>query len=134
MQDKRAVCVKARQAALTLEEAKARIEALEAEVAYLRAEMDARFADSEVVALQKRWKLSPQEAQVLLVLKRACPRHVAEWAIAERIPEKRARSEDGKFVRVHICRLRDKIAKDVIDTVHGAGYALASHWADRLGI
>ncbi len=68
--------------------------------------------------------LTPMERRVLEVLVRAAPRTVSREALEERLhgPEGPGRSN---AVQVHVHHLRRKLGRDLIRTVHGAGYQIA---------
>jgi DNA-binding response OmpR family regulator len=106
---------------MTLEEALARIEELEYELAELRHEIGA-----EVPLWREKWKLTPGEAMVMnmLVARQSASRislmtalHGADWG--DRVV---------KIIDAYICRIRKKVVGVEITTLHGQGYAMSPGW------
>ena len=103
-----------------------RIEALEAEVAYLRGQLAEATGDASQSLLMSEYGLTHQEARVLARLMQPAPT-LAALAAAMRtestLPE--------KLVQVLICRIRAKLARvglaHAIETAVGLGYRLTPH-------
>ena len=103
-----------------------RIEALEAEVAYLRGQLAEATGDARQSILMSEYGLTHQEARVLARLMQPAPT-LAALAAAMRtestLPE--------KLVQVLICRIRAKLARvglaGAIETAVGLGYRLTPH-------
>lgn len=119
---------------MNLEQASERIEALEAEVAWLKSELATGWATDGAARLWRGWKLSPQQAAIVMELRSVWPRALREWALAERLPAPIGRSElrPSNFVKVQVHRIRKIMGEDVIETLTGFGYALAPHWVAKI--
>lgn len=119
---------------MTREQAFERIAELEAEVGYLRAELDARASPVDVTRLQLRYALSPHEAIIVAELLRVYPKAMPDWVLLEKLPPARRRDDLAQnSIKVRVSHIRHKLgARDVIVSFHAHGYAIGEAWVDRL--
>jgi DNA-binding response OmpR family regulator len=110
-----------------------RIEALEAEVAYLRDQLAEATGDASESILMSEYGLTHQEARVLARLMQPAPT-LAALAVA-------MRTESGapeRLVQVIVCRIRAKLARvglaHAIETAVGLGYRLTPHARRALAV
>lgn len=117
---------------MTREQAFERIAELEAEVEYLRAEIDARCTPADVVRIQSRMRLSPAEATIVAELLRVYPRSLPAWALTEKLPaySRKEGSQDG--IKVQVSHIRHKCGRFSIVTLHSHGYAIGDEWVAAL--
>lgn len=102
-----------------------RIEALEAEVAYLRSELTRLLTADLHRTIRTELYLGPTEAALLLALWDAKGRTVGFDQLFALLPLSNW-SGDLLPIRVYICKLRAKIGAEAIHTTKGEGYALTS--------
>lgn len=104
-----------------------RIEALEAENAYLRGELGLSISLTNLWRLRRALGLSGIEATILLTHHAARGRVMSKIAIHEAFDANREGDKAIKIVDVMVCRIRKALGPDVIETAWGHGYALTEH-------
>ena len=105
-------------------EAMERIDHLEAEVDMLKRELGHNVAADAVGRVNRRWRLTYREAQILLVLHQRKGALVnkegllsAMYGGADDVPE-------IKIIDVFVCKVRAKVGDGFLETVWGHGYRL----------
>jgi len=94
-----------------------RIAQLEAENAYLRAELGLSRSIEQLDKLRADLRLSPHQAALLLTLADARGRPLTLEQLDERLPSVHGRPErDPSFVRVLVHQLRRHLGRDVVET------------------
>lgn len=98
-----------------------RVAELEAEVAFLRAELGYTRDGDLYVRLRDAWRLTRSEAAMLLRLYSARGRAVPNSVLLEALSEN---DVDPAIVKVRISTVRQKIGQRLIETIWGLGYRL----------
>ena len=95
----------------------ARIAQLEAENAYLRAELGLTRSIDQLDRLRVSLRISPSQAALLLALADAQSRPLTIEQLEERLPSAHGHVErDTSFVRVVVYQLRRQLGRDVVET------------------
>lgn len=94
-----------------------RIAQLEAENAYLRAELGLTRTNDQLDRLRSSLRISPSQAALLLALADAQNRPLTIDQLEERLPSVHGQVDrDTSFVRVLVYQLRRQLGQDVIET------------------
>lgn len=102
-----------------------RCSVLEERIAFLEGELQAQLRQDQIMALKRRFRLSPVEAQIVLRLY-AAGRPVAHWSLVDEF----IGNPDGEWalnsLKVRIHSIRKRLGFDAIDTAHGHGYQITA--------
>ena len=114
------------------------IEALKAEVHYLKSELGLQRASAYKDAIERETGLSPQCAFIVSLLWSVRGRSLTRYFILENMPGRLFDREaiDEKIIDVQMCRIRRVIPKAFLRTIWGRGYCLTNEgidYIDRLG-
>lgn len=111
-----------------------RIETLEAEVAYWKAEAQRNVEVDTVTRLRDAFGLTPAEAWLVGMLYAANGRVVRRERLCEDVPggSWEDRAEGSNIVEVFVSKARRKIGRDSIETVRYHGYRIAPAMAARI--
>lgn len=106
----------------------ARIEELEAEVAYWKAEAQHNASNDVSGRIGRAFGLTAAEAWVMATLYGAKGKIVRKERLLEDIPgcDWEARHEASNVIQVLVCRIRKKFGRDAIETAPSFGYRLSS--------
>lgn len=100
-----------------------RIAELEAEVAYLRAELGLSIGSTHIDRLRSRLQVTPNQARLLLILNAARGRVMACHQLLDAILGVESDTQP-KVIDVMVCRIRAVCGHGVVRNVWGLGYAI----------
>lgn len=111
-----------------------RIAELEEEVAYLRGELGLMKTADDVAKLRRAFRLTPQEAHLVLALYGAHGRPLSHYQLLERIPSIwRGEHCSDNLTRVYVSKARKKLGiADYIATLWGHGFCLTPAGMDLI--
>lgn len=101
------------------------VEALEYEVAFLRRERSLAASEGVRVRLQKRFGVTPQQADLLFSLSRVYPRALTALDLDEAL-DRLDLERSLKSITVQVCNIRRKAGRSAIETVSGRGYRIGA--------
>jgi hypothetical protein len=108
----------------TLPQALERIDHLEAEVDMLKRELGHNIDVDAAGRLNRRWKLTSREAQIVLLLHRRRGALVNKEGVLSAMYGDSADTPELKIIDVFVCKIRSKVGEDFIETSWGHGYRL----------
>ena len=112
----------------------ARIEHLEAEVAYLRSEVLLDATAQQVGDLADAFRLSPGQAWIVAALLNAKPgKTVRRERLLDDQPFQRPDADRfGNVMDVQVSRIRQRLGRDAIETVRSIGFRLTEAGRNRI--
>ena len=120
---------------LTLAQALKEIEELKATVDRLTAELNFQSPDPDIERVTRTYRLTRNQAILLLRLAEAHPKGVKGSALLKAIPpspHRSAKAGSSQLVKVMTHHIREALGYDVIDTSWGQGYRLGDGWKERI--
>lgn len=106
-------------------------EELLAEIAYLRGELGLSIEATEIHRVREALKLSPQEARLVLVLRKARGRVMTVAQVSDALPQIITEDRSCGAVKSVVRHIRDKLGDGLIGTATG-GYYLTAGGIDRV--